>query len=93
VSTRHSTALSRERSADAPNGARHGRTSADSIAWNFAWVSASSASGSLSATMPPPATSRAEQPSSEISAHRIATAQVPFPFASSQPTAPPYRPR
>ena len=33
---------------------------ADSIAWNLACVSASSASGSLSATMPPPATRRAD---------------------------------
>ena len=37
----------------------YGRISADSIAWNLACVSASSASGSLSATMPPPANRRA----------------------------------
>ena len=36
-----------------------------SIAWNFACVSASSASGSLSATIPPPATSRADRRSSD----------------------------
>ncbi len=36
-----------------------GRTMAESMAWNLAWVSASSASGSLSATIPPPANSRA----------------------------------
>ena len=39
-----------------------------SIAWSLAWVSASSVSGSLSATIPPPANSRARFPSS--SAHR-----------------------
>ena len=39
---------------------RQGRMMAESIAWNLACVSASSASGSLSATMPPPATSRAD---------------------------------
>ena len=66
---------------------------AESIAWNLAWVSASSASGSLSATMPPPATRRAERRSSDSSAHRMATAHVPLPPASTQPTAPPYGPR
>ena len=64
-------------------------TIADSIAWNLACVSASSASGSLSATMPPPATSRARRRSSESSAQRMATAHVPLPAASTQPTAPP----
>jgi hypothetical protein len=36
-----------------------GRTIADSTAWNLAWVSASSAAGSESATIPTPANSRA----------------------------------
>ena len=66
---------------------------AESMAWNLAWVSASSASGSLSATIPPPATRRAVCRSSDSSAQRIATAHVPFPWASTQPTAPPYGPR
>ena len=61
---------------------------ADSIAWNLACVSASSASGSLSATMPPPATSRALRRSAENSAQRSATAHVPSPAASTQPTDP-----
>ncbi len=58
------------RRAQRRGGCRHrrrvepqGRISADSIAWNLAWVSASSASGSLSATMPPPAIRRARRPS------------------------------
>ena len=58
-------------------------------AWNLAWVSASSARGSLSATMPPPAHRRARRRSGESSAQRIATAHVPLPAASTQPTAPP----
>ena len=66
---------------------------AESMAWNLACVSASSASGSLSATMPPPATRRAVWRSSDSSAQRIATAHVPLPEASTQPTAPPYGPR
>ena len=41
---------------------RHGRTMAESMAWNLAWVSASSASGSESATTPTPANSRARVP-------------------------------
>ena len=44
------------------------------MAWNLAWVSASSASGSLSATMPPPAHKRARVRSSLSWAQRIATA-------------------
>ena len=60
-----------------------------SIAWNLACVSASSAWGSLSATMPPPATRRADRRSSDSSAQRMATAHVPLPSASTQPTAPP----
>ena len=63
--------------------------SADSMAWNLAWVSASSASGSLSATMPPPATQAGRAAVGGSSAQRIVTAHVPLPAASTQPTAPP----
>ena len=58
------------------------------MAWNLAWVSASSASGSLSATMPPPAVRRAACGRPSSSAQRSVTAHVPLPAASSQPTAP-----
>ena len=64
----------------------YGRTSADSIAWNLMRVSASSVTGSLSATMPLPAHTRAVAPS--ISAQRTDTAQAPLPAASTQPAAP-----
>ena len=81
----------RARSLPRTNG--QGRTMAPSMACSLAWVSASSASGTLSATMPPPATRRAWRRSALSSAHRIVTAQHPDPEASTQPTAPPYRPR
>jgi 2-succinyl-5-enolpyruvyl-6-hydroxy-3-cyclohexene-1-carboxylate synthase len=71
----------------APGG--QGRTMAESMACSLACVSASSLSGSLSATMPPPATRRAVRRSAESSAQRMATAHVPSPAASTQPTAPP----
>ena len=53
---------------------------------NLVRVSASSAAGSESATMPPPANSRARGPSS--SAQRSAMPHSPFPALSSQPTGP-----
>ena len=56
------------------------------MAWSLTWVSASSVSGSLSATMPLPATRRAVVPS--MSAQRMLTAKVPLPRASTQPTVP-----
>ncbi len=72
-----------------PGPPRDGRRGARSRGGNLAWVSASSASGSLSATIPPPATSRAEQRSSDSSAQRRATAHRPSPRPSHQPTVPP----
>ncbi len=53
---------------------------------NLVTVSASSAAGSESATMPPPANSRARGPS--ISAQRSAMPHSPFPALSTQPTGP-----
>ena len=74
-----------------PLGVAQGRTMAESTAWNLASVSASSAAGSESATTPTPAKSRAVVPSTI--AERMPTAHVPFPAASTQPTAPAYRSR
>ena len=59
---------------------------ADCMGRNLAWVSASSAAGSESATMPPPANSRARVPSS--SAQRRAMHHSPLPALSTQPTGP-----
>ena len=56
------------------------------MAWSLARVSASSAVGSESATMPTPAQRRASVPSS--SAERMPTAQRPLPPPSTQPTGP-----
>ena len=64
----------------------YGRTIADSSAWSLDLVSASSVDGSLSATMPLPAQTRAAGPS--ISAQRMETAQVPLPAASTHPAVP-----
>ena len=67
-----------------PSGPQPSR--ADCMGRNLAWASASSASGSESATMPPPANSRARVPST--SAQRSAMHHSPFPALSTQPTGP-----
>ena len=60
--------------------------SASRTGTNFAWDSASSASGSESATMPQPANSRTVSPST--TAERNAMPHSPSPLASIQPTGP-----
>src|SRR5271166_641558 len=68
---------------------RHCSTSsAFNIVANFVVVSATSSSGSDSATMPPPARARAVRRSADSCAQRMDTTQWPSPLASHQPTAP-----
>ena len=72
--------------ADAPCGDAQGRTTAESSACSLSWVSCSSAAGSESFTMPPPANMRARLPC--MRADRKPTAHSPLPAASTQPTGP-----